>query len=400
METQNITENGEIIDGNIPEEFPKAGFFVRFLAFLIDVFALAITLFTLGFALDKIGSPILPGALFCAIFVSSYFFIAKYKYKKTIGKLFCGLEIVKPENEKVRIVKYKTKKVGPIAFVILSIYLLAAPSLLISVIQGISRNAVAFNGTRLVTISKNNKKDVDGVINNVRCIFHTENVVVFDWVWGFKKTIGSGEYEIGFRDLVSDRSHVAWTELSFENVCPKVNYNTFRQSNVVIYDIANIFNPKEIFRTKDTSVKRSLSMNDNILVWADNRGNGGISSGCDNCYQNRFDIYGYNFLNGKESVLIESPYLKDEPKLYGNFLTWSDYRNKAGEIFMMNLISKQEEKISNTTGGVQNVSIDKQKIKWIVPASCDTIHPSNEGLYEYDIIGKTTNRIRTFCGSN
>ena len=70
-----------------------------------------------------------------------------------------------------------------------------------------------------------------------------------------------------------------------------------------------------------------------LVVWSDNRASpsrGKSGVGCTNCWDNRYDIYLYDFATNKEQPIAVSGFLNIEPSVYGNHVVWNAFQEGGG----------------------------------------------------------------------
>lgn len=200
-------------------------------------------------------------------------------------------------------------------------------------------------------------------------------------------------------DLNLFGENVAWLEQQ-----DNLPTDSYRNNEIHTY---NIVSSKEIYSSTIKSTKNGLRLKDNKLLWADSRN--GHDTGCENCSDNKFDIYMYDFATGEEKVIIESPYLKADPDLYGDNLVWADYRNKSGnplpngsylgnsDIYLMNLKNNQEIQLTNSKDDEIHPSIWEDKVVWTVRWPCDVVvngsQKDSTGVYLYDLSSRQTTKL-------
>lgn len=203
------------------------------------------------------------------------------------------------------------------------------------------------------------------------------------------------------RNLNLSGENIAWLEQD------SLSGDNWRNNEIHAY---NILSNKEIYSSTIKSTKNGLHLKDNKLIWADSRK--GHDTGCENCSDNRFDIYIYDFSTGEERAIVESPYLKANPDLYGDSLVWSDYRNKSGnplpngsylgnsDIYLMNLKNNQEIQLASSKDDEVYPSIWKSKVVWTIRWPCDVvvngIQKDSTGVYLYDLLSKQTTRLTNY----
>lgn len=176
---------------------------------------------------------------------------------------------------------------------------------------------------------------------------------------------------------------IVWTEENPDN---------YRDKAIYAYDL----NTNQIvFKDTATGNKEGLSLYENLLVWADSRK--GENTGCENCYDNQFDIYSYDFNKKGGKVLVESSYLKSHPSLYQNNLVWSDYRSDEPGIYIMDLNTQEQRRLTTTELFGDEPQIYKDKVVWTISSACDVMpQPTDTGVYLYDLRTKQTERLTDY----
>ncbi len=112
------------------------------------------------------------------------------------------------------------------------------------------------------------------------------------------------------------------------------------------------------------------------IVWQDNR-NG------------EWDIYMYNISSGIETRITLHTAPQEYPDIYGDKIVWQDNRNGNGDIYMYDLTTKQETRITSSPTFDSRPSIYDNIIVWM---SANTSN-STWGIYTYDLSTKQETRI-------
>ncbi|MBI2020338.1 hypothetical protein HYS94_02850 [Candidatus Daviesbacteria bacterium] len=162
-------------------------------------------------------------------------------------------------------------------------------------------------------------------------------------------------------ELQLNENYIVWTEQRGD-----ITLENYRKNEIHIFDISL---SKEIFSSTVSSTKKQLRLWKDKLVWADSRN--GKDTGCDNCANNRFDIYLYDFKTGQEKILVEGPYLKIDPDIEENSLVWIDYRNKMSDVYLMDISTGKEKQITNANDNEVNSRIENGRVFWSVRWACD-----------------------------
>lgn len=138
------------------------------------------------------------------------------------------------------------------------------------------------------------------------------------------------------------------------------------------------------------------------LVWQDNRkspSRGTAGAGCENCPENRYDIYLRDLRSGEERVLAEDTWMKADPVISGNLVAWTAYRGwrlfASRAIVVLDLATGDRRTIS--APGAQSPLLSGGSVLWVVRSACDVWpHPGNTGVYLQDLGTKRTRKLTSF----
>jgi len=117
------------------------------------------------------------------------------------------------------------------------------------------------------------------------------------------------------------------------------------------------------------------------LVWEDGR----RPTGAEN-----IDIYYYDIPNGVEGILTTRIGYKHSPKIDGDTIVWSEQASSGENLYMFNLVSKQETKLLS---GANIIGYDVwgNNIAWSM-FTCNT-NPCTYNIYVYNTVTKKSQKI-------
>jgi beta propeller repeat protein len=90
----------------------------------------------------------------------------------------------------------------------------------------------------------------------------------------------------------------------------------------------------------------------NYIVWSDTR-------------KGNNDVYLHNLMSREEVQLTTNPSDQKNPRVYGNTVLWEDYRNINIDIYQYDVITKAAKNIADTDGNEYSPAIYNNKIVWI-----------------------------------
>ena len=131
-----------------------------------------------------------------------------------------------------------------------------------------------------------------------------------------------------------------------------------------------------------------------LVVWSDNRASpslGKSGAGCTNCWDNRFDIYLYDFATNEEQPIAVSGFLNTEPSVYGKYVAWNAFQESGGSMIQLLDIGTGERRAltDSPVRGIGRLSVSGNYVVWRVGWACDVITPQRHqlptGVYAYDL---------------
>ena len=161
----------------------------------------------------------------------------------------------------------------------------------------------------------------------------------------------------------------------------------YMDTDIYAYDLAhNIERPIAIA----PGAQRNPSVHGSRVVWDDNRNNPDRdkpSAGCDNCAENRRDIYLYDLATGKERPLAEDDRLKAHPVIDGNLVAWEAYRSGFDSgIVLLDLTTGTSRQVTKEGLSATMPVLSGQQLLWIIRSSCDVFpRRPNTGVYLQDL---------------
>lgn len=134
----------------------------------------------------------------------------------------------------------------------------------------------------------------------------------------------------------------------------------------------------EVQITSDTFIQYQPSIDDNRTVWIDNR-NGG------------YDVYMYNLVTQTEERITTNG-TASTPAISGNRIVWVDSRNDNGndnrDIYMFDLATQTETQVTTNIGYQNDPAISGDKIVWT-----DYRNSGQGDVYMFDLTTQTETRI-------
>lgn len=132
--------------------------------------------------------------------------------------------------------------------------------------------------------------------------------------------------------------------------------------------------------------QRNPTVRGSRVVWDDNRKNpdrAKPSAGCDNCAENRRDIYLYDLATGKERPLAEDEWLKAHPVIEGNLVAWEAYRGLFdSRITVLDLTTGTNRQVSMEGMAATLPRLSGERLLWVVRSDCDVFpRRPNTGVY-------------------
>ena len=136
-----------------------------------------------------------------------------------------------------------------------------------------------------------------------------------------------------------------------------------------------------------------------IVVWADNRNSpvmGTLKAGCNNCPDNLFDIYSYDFTTGEESPLVESGHYNGPPSIHGQYVVWQGFREDGGSgINVLDLGAGHKRTVAQTRRTWARPLVSGDSVVWTVTEACDVVTNLPDdvptGAFAYNL---KTNEVR------
>ncbi|RXA19991.1 PKD domain-containing protein [Methanosarcina sp. MSH10X1] len=155
--------------------------------------------------------------------------------------------------------------------------------------------------------------------------------------------------------------------------------------NIYIYDLST---------SRETQIPANISYYDyetwpaiygDRIVWKEYRNNNGRveSSG----------IHVYNLSTSKETPIINSINVYD-PDIYGDRIVWTDTRNENGDIYMYNLSTGRETRITTNESNQDDPVIYDDKIVWHDWRNGNKTSSKND-IYMYNLSTSTETQITT-----
>ena len=149
----------------------------------------------------------------------------------------------------------------------------------------------------------------------------------------------------------------------------------------------------EIPITVAPGAQRNPDIHGNIVVWSDNRHSpymGTHKAGCDNCADNRTDIYLYDFDSGEERPIVQSGALNASPSIHGRNLAWQgfDPERDFAVIHLIDLDTGERREIAQVPLSHSSPAVLDGYVIWAVRWACDIVSnlmPENTGLYAYEL---------------
>lgn len=155
------------------------------------------------------------------------------------------------------------------------------------------------------------------------------------------------------------------------------------------------------------------SISGDLIVWQDNRNSPQRStglSGCNNCADNRFDLYLYDFKDGTSQPIVEGEGLKSSPVIDGNRVAWTWFRDSMNaDLYLLTLDSGQIQRITQTAESETSPILSAERLLWSVRQPCDVMEigadgqeiPSETGIYLLELktthLQKLTSYIEPFA---
>ncbi len=108
---------------------------------------------------------------------------------------------------------------------------------------------------------------------------------------------------------------------------------------------------------RDSELLSSARVSNNRIVWEDSRNDPG---------KNNTELYLVNTSTMEETVIVSDTGRRSGPDIYGDRVVWIDYRSLASEIYVYDMNSKTEQKLTNNAGDVQFVdpSVSRDYAAW------------------------------------
>ena len=131
------------------------------------------------------------------------------------------------------------------------------------------------------------------------------------------------------RNLQISGSRLLWWEAAYE------------QDGQQAYSALYVYDIEEEEKVKVGNSPRGWrwsSISGELVVWSDNRHSplmGTSKVGCQNCPQNRFDIYLRDLSTGEERALVETGFLNSSPSIHGQRVVWQQYHENGGSHIML-----------------------------------------------------------------
>ncbi|WP_455391686.1 hypothetical protein [[Eubacterium] cellulosolvens] len=122
-----------------------------------------------------------------------------------------------------------------------------------------------------------------------------------------------------------------------------------------------------------------------IIVWKDLRNHeGGIKKFPE---QYNSDIYIYNLTSAQETQLTTNDKCQYAPEIYGEHITWLDYRSGKAEVVLYNRSTRVEKIISNNENNCSKCKIYKNNVIWLAKIN------DSYRLFKYEINTGLTTKI-------
>jgi beta propeller repeat protein len=128
------------------------------------------------------------------------------------------------------------------------------------------------------------------------------------------------------------------------------------------------------------------------VVWSD--GAVGSSTSLDDRL-NDYNVAGQHLFSKKELAVTSAPRLQVRPKVWGNVVVWSDYRDakskgdqEAGDIYMYDLSTGNETLVSRARSAQTRPVTNGRYIVWVDYRNEPDPNGNNSDLYAYDIATK------------
>lgn len=91
------------------------------------------------------------------------------------------------------------------------------------------------------------------------------------------------------------------------------------------------------------------------------------------------DIYLYDLKTNQEKRITIDPCVQNYPDISGNKIVWQDYRNQTADIYLYDLETNQEKRIAVDVKGDGRPKINGNMVIW------DDLHDGNNDIYLYDL---------------
>lgn len=130
-----------------------------------------------------------------------------------------------------------------------------------------------------------------------------------------------------------------------------------------------------------------------IVVWEDLR-----SGGAGPAYSwEDIDIYGYDLSSGQESAVCDLPHCQEHPRIYGDKVVWSDWRNASttgGDIYIKDLVTGEESIVCDHPASQFDPDIYGDKVVWSDLRDQDT---TGSDIYMKNL---TTGEVTVVCDAS
>lgn len=117
-------------------------------------------------------------------------------------------------------------------------------------------------------------------------------------------------------------------------------------------------------------------------------------AGCENCPDNRYDIYLHDFRTEESRPVAEDEFLKSNPSVYGQGIAWQRFfRPNQADIWWINLNTGVIGGLTETVDSEIRPQLDGDRVLWQVSQDCDVINLGpggeeltyNTGIYVMDL---------------
>ncbi len=224
-----------------------------------------------------------------------------------------------------------------------------------------------------------------------------QSIVVYDRETGEERII-SAEPAPRF-GLVLDGTRLLWMDKRNEMEEHYTHYDIYA------YDLES---GREQAIVVAPGAQANPALHGDLVVWQDNRNSPHLGSplaGCDNCPENRADLYLFDFAKGESRPLVEDGYLNANPTIYGQRVVWEKYTKQEGaDLFTLELDSGEVVQLTDTKDPESRPQIDGERVMWHVGQACDVIQVNPDGqeispdtgVYLRDLKEGTTLRLTDY----